>query len=164
MIIRLIMAASLAVTLVSSTAVGETYTFEERYARFNLFADCGPMGLIVKGLSEDAKKIGLTKESIQAAGESRLRAARLYSAGAARPYLYITVLVLGDAHGVSLKYKKSVSDPLSGEEAAAATWEAGFIGTHARSGSAYILSGLSQYLDEFLVEYLRVNEDACGKR
>ena len=56
MIIRLIMAASLAVTLVSSTAVGETYTFEERYARFNLFADCGPMGLIVKGLSEDAKK------------------------------------------------------------------------------------------------------------
>ena len=38
---------------------GATSTFEERFARFQLFADCGPMRLFVEGLNEDAKKIGL---------------------------------------------------------------------------------------------------------
>ena len=160
--IRLIMAASLAVALVSSTAVGETSAFEEQYARFKLFADCGPMLLVVEELTEPAKKIGLTEEAIQAAAESRLRSARLYSAGA-DPYLYIQVNVVGGGFSVILKYKKLVSDPLSGEEMYAATWDTGSTGTHS-GNPGFILSIASGLLDKFLVEYLRVNEEACGKR
>ena len=45
---------------------------------FELFSDCLPTHLAIGELSRDASKIGLTKESIQAAVESRLRSARLY--------------------------------------------------------------------------------------
>ena len=162
MSIRLIMAASLAVTLVSSTAVGETSTFEERYARFELFADCGPMRLVVEELNEAATKIGLTREAIQAAAESRLRSARLYSAEAV-PHLYIQVTVAGQAFNAATQYKKRVHDPLSGFRFLAPTWNISSTGTHG-GNSGYILSGVSRYLDQFLVEFLRVNEEACAKR
>ena len=101
MISRLILTAaccalwpSLAVTLITSTAVGETFTDEELYARFMLFAECKPMQLVVADISKDAAKIDLTKESIQAAAESRLRSARLYSTEADQ-YLFINTNVYG---------------------------------------------------------------------
>ena len=160
--IRLIMAASLAVTLVSSTAVGETSTFKERHARFQLFSDCGPMQIFVEELDEDAANIGLTEGPILPAAESRLRSARLYSA-VADPYLYINVNVAGGGFNVGLEYKKWVSDPLSGEEMPATTWDTGSTGTHGKN-PGFILSTASGLLDKFLVEFLRVNEEACGKR
>ena len=162
MIIRLIMAASLAVTLITSTAVGETFTDEERYARFMLFAECKPMQLVVAGISKDAAKIDLTKESIQAAAESRLRSARLYSTEADQ-YLFINTNVYLGAFTVRVQYHKRLFDPLSGEQTAAVSWESAGIGQHA-GDSVYILSSVSRHLDKFLVEFLRVNEEACGKR
>ena len=162
MSIRLIMAAALAVTLVSSTAVGETFTVEDQYARFQLFADCGPMRLVITQLSEDAKKIGLTTEAIQAAAESRLRAARLCSAET-NPLLVIAVNVVGQAFNVGPRYNKEVLDPLSGFRFLTPFWNANFTGQHG-GNSGYILSGVSGQLDKFLVKYLRVNEEACGKR
>ena len=120
------------------------------------------MQLAVGKLSEDAKKIGLTKESIEDAAESRLRSARLYNPYAL-PYLGINVNVGKTAMGVELEYNKWVFDPLSGENAYAGTWDIGGTGTHG-GDSGFILSVVSQHLDKFLVEYLRVNEAACGKR
>ena len=159
MIIRFIMAASLALSFLTTAAVGEATAASDR---FRLFADCGPMGLVVEELNEDATKIGLTKESIQAAAESRLRSARLYNTNG-DPYLSIQVNVAGRGFSVRLEFRKWVSDPLSGEEAYAATWKNGATGI-AASGSGFILSTISQYLDRFLVEFLRVNEAACEKR
>ena len=52
------------------------------------------MRLVVEHLSKDAKKIGLTEEAIQAAAESRLRSAHLYSTES-EPDLYINVTVAG---------------------------------------------------------------------
>ena len=52
-------------------------TFEERYARFQLFANCTPMDLYV-WVSSEAEEIGLKATSVRAAAESRLRSARLY--------------------------------------------------------------------------------------
>ena len=44
----------------------------------------------------------------------------------------------------------------------ATTWHIGAAGTH--SGDArFILQGLSEALDRFILEYLRVNEDACDQ-
>ena len=45
-------------------------------------------------------------------------------------------------------------DPASALGYPATTWEKGGIGTHG-GDAAYILSGISGYMDEFLVEYLR---------
>ena len=64
---------------------------------------------------------------------------------------------------MGLEYKKWVSDPLSGEEAYATTWNTGSTGTHG-GDPGFILSTASGLLDLFLVEFLRVNEEACGKR
>ena len=130
--------------------------------RFELFTDCGPMGLVVEDLPEDAAGIGLTEDSIRAAAESRLRSARLYSE-ASDQYLYVNVNVSGHAVNISLEYNKRVLDPLSGLGGFATTWNSGAISAYGRD-QGFILSGVSQHLDRFLVEFLRVNETSCGKR
>ena len=137
--------------------------------RFKLFNRCKPMGLTVEltveDLSPDATKIGLTKESIQAAVESRLRSARLYdseAAGTADTDLYVNVMVLSSAFFVELKYRKPFHDLLSNQSGWATTWHDGALGTHGKN-AGYILSAIAKYMDRFLVEFLRVNEKACAE-
>lgn len=148
--------SALALSLPASGARGAT--------RFELFADCRPMYLVVESLHPDTPKIGLTEEDIQAAAESRLRSARLYHSIRSAPYLYINVNVVGRGFSISLEFKKDVYDLLSGNRGLATTWDRGSAGTHGGSGANYILSSISRHMDKFLVEFLRVNEKACEKR
>ena len=134
---------------------------EDKLARFKLFADCQPMRLLVEDLHPDASDIGLTKESIQTAAESRLRSARLYNLSKRFPYLYINVNVVGGAYNITLEYNKIVYDPLSDSNGVATTWNTSITGTYGGSGAAFILSSVSKVMDKFLVEFLRVNEEAC---
>ena len=121
------------------------------------------MDIVIEEMSPDAKKIGLTKEAIQAAVESRLRSARLYKSGPLKPHIYVSVNVLRKAFSISLEFKKPLYDRFSDETLDAPTWQKGVVGTHGGS-KGYILSTISEYMDRFLVEFLRVNEDACEKR
>lgn len=158
--------SALALSLPASGARGATVEeSKNRIARFELFVDCLPMRLLVENLPADASKIGLTKEAIRAAAESRLRAARLYRSIRSAPYhyLYINVNVVGRSHSIRLDFRKGVYDPLSGNRGLATTWNTGGAGTHGGNAN-YIVSLVSQYMDEFLVEFLRVNEKACEKR
>ena len=66
------------------------------------------MWLVIENLSSDAKKIGLTEEALQAAVESRLRTARLYTSDTLKPYLYVQVSVVREAFSARLEYKKSL--------------------------------------------------------
>ena len=136
---------------------------EESIARFKLFNECKPMDLVVGNLDddEDAVEIRLTKAQLQTAAESRLRSARLYDA-AETPFLFVNVNVVGRAYSIDVEYHKWVFDLASGESIWAPTWISGGAGTHG-GRAAYILSSVSQHLDEFLVEYLRVNEEHCGR-
>ena len=127
--------------------------------RFQFFNECRPMNLVVEGLPAAAAEIDLTEAAIQAAVESRLRAARLYDADAG-PILYVNVSVVGRAYSLGLEYLKVLYDPVSDETRPATTWESGSTGTHG-GDAAYILSILAGQMDLFLVEYLRVNESAC---
>ena len=129
--------------------------------RFKLFNECRPMRLLVEELPADAAEIDLAKASIQVAVESRLRSARLYdSESTFGPYLYVNVNVVGRAFHTSLEYKKLFHDLASDVTGTASTWDISFTGTHG-GDSNYILSGISELMDRFLVEYLRVNEAAC---
>ena len=155
--------SALALSLPASGARGATVEeSKNRIARFELFADCRPMRLLVEELPAGASKIGLTEEAIRAAAESRLRAARLYDSRAVY-YLYVNVNVFRMAFSINLEFKKYVHDPLSGNTGPATTWNTGGAGTHGGNAN-YIVSLVSQYMDEFLVEFLRVNEKACEKR
>ena len=152
--------AVLALSFVAPAAVGETA--EETYARFQLFANCEPMDLLVEGLPPAATEIGLNMEKIQAAVESRLRAARLYDSDADL-YLYVNVNVAGRAFHSSVEYYKAYFDSYSKSSNYASGWSKSITGTHGGEGGN-ILSTVSELIDLFLVNYLRVNEEACTSR
>ena len=115
----------------------------------------------------DEAEIGLTEERIQTIAESRLRAARLYQDGGldallwADHYLYVNVLVVGNAFTFKVGYHKKLHDEKSGMSNFAQTWTTGAAGTHGRD-AGYILQNLSENIDRFIVEYLRVNEGSCN--
>lgn len=129
--------------------------------RFRLFNDCRPLFLIVEDLSDDAVDIGLTRERLQFAVESRLRSARLYTS-TPFPFLAVTVTVLGVTFNVTVKYFKQTVDVASGESSPSPTWWRHSTGTHGRDPE-FIVSALSGYMDQFLTEFLRVNEAACER-
>lgn len=131
----------------------------EDIAKFSLYTACQPMRLIVENLSDDAEDIGLARQTVVNAAESRLRAARLYSpSGRAR--LYVRISVFRSAYNIELDFGKQVLDDHSRIYGHADTWGRGSIGTS--RNASYILGNLSELLDEFLVEFLRVNESACN--
>jgi len=133
--------------------------------RFRLCNVCRPMDLVVEGLDRKATDIGLTEDRLRIAAESRLRSARLYtdshteSNGA---FLYINAGVVGRAWSLHVRYVKHLSDPVTGETSLAPAWQEGVFGTHS-GDPGYIIQSLSEELDKFLVEYLRVNEKDCPR-
>ena len=134
----------------------------QRIKRFELFNDCRPMSLIIENLSDDAKKIGLTRAHLYRVAESRLRSARIYQDDYSqlKEYLYVNVHVVGSAFSASLRYNRRVTNE-HGHNGIASTWVQGYTGS-ADSASS-VAFGLSELMDMFLAEYLRVNEDACEK-
>ena len=145
--------------------------------RFELWSGCQPMDFFVN-VDGDAEKIGLTSESLKAAVESRLRAARLYATESLdsdfhslvrRGVLYdfmplrslhVDVHVLGPAFSSTLRFGKWLHDPASGTRGLADTWVDRVLGTHGRDGT-YVLRTVSELLDRFIARYLRVNESSC---
>lgn len=138
---------------------GSDLTADDVLPRFKLFNHCGPMRVVVEDISSDAKGIGLTKYSLTASIESRLRAARLFDADAA-PWLYVRVSVVGRACGIDLEFNKRLFDLASGEYRYAPTWSISSTCTHGRN-AGYVRSIVADYMDQFLLDYLRVNEEAC---
>ena len=136
-------------------------TWPERRDKFRLFNHCGPMDLGVDEISADAREIGLTKYSLRAAVESRLRSARLFDESASS-FLAVEVNVVGADFSVDLSFSKTVCDVGASNECwSARTWYRGSVGTHGKNGN-HILSSVSRHMDHFILEYLRVNEEACS--
>ncbi|MCY4383177.1 MAG: hypothetical protein OXE44_08530 [Nitrospinae bacterium] len=143
---------------------------------FQLFTNCEPMSLLVGELSKDVLKLGLTKESIKKVAENRLRAARLYSNKIANSYLRIEVRVSGVAFSISILLNKAVFDRFYTQGFGyVTTWSNGFLGTHGEKwwkthtiggvkARKYIMSNLTGVVDDFLIEFLRVNDEACRKK
>lgn len=128
---------------------------------FKLYTACQAVNLVVEELSEDATEIGLTKAMIVNAGEARLRGARIYRSGkSGTEYLYIRVSIVGGGINIEVSLKKRVFDFKSLDTGQAETWASSSTGTHGRN-VGLVLSSLQQHLDEFIANYLRVNEPAC---
>ena len=135
---------------------------------FKLWNECALIGLVVEELPDGAADIDLTKERIQALVESRLRVARLYDAAVPLyiSYLYVRVGVIvsenrrSGAFSIEVSFKKDVLDVVSDRNGSAVTWATTIYGIHAGDAD-YILQAVSERLDWFILEYLRVNETAC---
>ena len=100
--------------------------------------------------------------------ESRLRAARLFSPLEKQDpirlqYLYINVHMHGPAFCVNTELLCNVENLGYGLPGAVVTvWKTGGGGTHGGNGQ-YILGFVSEFLDEFIAKYLRVNEADCSR-
>ena len=143
-------------------SMGETLLHAQSTGRFELFTGCETMDLVVDS-SEDARSIGLSVERVTNSVESRLRSAKLFSSSSKnqRQSLYVNINVVGIAVNISVEFHKRVFDPRSGLSNYGTTWERGSTGTHGQDAS-FIISGLSELIDAFIVEYLRVNEQECS--
>ena len=161
---RIILCFFVFLCLSSTHAFAAKDATQKSFDHFQLFISCERFALLVEELSAEALKIGLTKESIQNAVESRLRSARIFSPmRIVNNYLYVNVHVGGRAFAIMLQFNKRVFDTYTGTKGQATTWETGGSGTHGNRPDL-ILSALSQLIDEFLTKFLRVNDKACRKR
>lgn len=164
---NLLLAASLAITAPNHVPASEDQPpptpellIDERLDRFGLFTGCRPISVVVESLGKDAKDIGLDQDTLILAVESRLRSARIYAADS-RFSLYLRVSVVGSAFSHQLVFSKPMFDMASGEPGVAKTWMNSGTGTHGRD-STYIVGRVREQMDQFLVDYLRVNEPDCG--
>ena len=122
---------------------------------FRLFNDCNAIGLEVARVSDSLLNLGISQAVVQEAAESRLRVARLYTS-TARTSLHVAV----NRHAIQVEYRKPVRDLVTGESRPVSTFTKA-VGVQEET-EASVMLGLSNLLDDFLVDYLRVNESACG--
>ena len=130
----------------------------ERLECFELFNQCERMKVsVLVGQNE----IGLTEERVATAVQSRLRAARLYHESA--PYaLVVRVGTLDDrlVFRYYVAYRKNLFDYTTGETGFTTSWSRDGLGTHG-GDAGYILQAISERMDQFINEYLRINAPAC---
>ena len=124
--------------------------------------------LIVEDVPSDAVEIGLTTARIQNVAESRLRAARIYdSEGSDILHIQPNAIAptftsgqkIGDGQSVAAAYElgfnKLVFDFDVQEIGYAETWHEGAI---LLGDADYIVQAISEAVDSFISEFLRVNE------
>ena len=148
-----------AAVLLASPAAAEKIGGAER---FRLWSACLPMSLIVESFSDRAA-FGLTEQAVLTTARSRLRAARIYDDGDASRILALTINILNDepgrqTYGLGFQYLKLMTDAASGEINLAISWDSGSVGY---GDHVFVLAKVSERIDEFIDEYLRVNADAC---
>ena len=150
----------------------ESWGLEKRTERFSLYNACKPMQIYVQLQQSDDEKIDLTEAEVRAAAESRLRAAGLYDSDSSSTFgVHVLLLASRYANGAragwsytqKAYFEKSLWDAVSAEEWLAPTWERSATGYGPPNSStrSMILDRIRGYMDEFLAEYLRVNEAAC---
>ena len=137
----------------------EDLAAQDAVDRFELFTGCEPVGLVVHMQIDENDRIALTKADVTRAVRSRLRAARIYTDVPSSIYLRAHIVIVASAFNIQIEFLRWLRNGY--DVGWASTWETGTTGI-ARSSSSYVLGALSQYMDEFIDEYLRVNAAACG--
>ena len=161
--------------LISASVQAEELTAEQKEAvntyikQFELFNNCEQIGLLVDK-QEKSSEVDLTEKAITNSVESRLRSARIFTDAASDSLLIVYVHIVGYAYNVRVSLAKSLEDSRFGKHlhtlplvGSAETWHRTSTGTHGGQGS-FILSQLSQIVEEFLVEYFKVNQKYCSKK
>lgn len=175
----------------SGLAAKQPASVSSDYDHFRLYNDCRPMELSVgveissgpespMGFTpmELPMKLKLLVDRIGLVAEDSLRGEHLYMgpytglrSDASHALLEVSVDFMqvsakASAFAISLRYNKVVTDPVSGWKHAAITWRSsgrGF-GSGDLGGNDLEPIGdrLTDLLDGFLSEYLRVNVEACS--
>ena len=130
---------------------------------FELWTGCGAIHPLV---DVEDNEIGVDKAAVVNAVESRLLAARVYSAdipGAAGGLL-VNIRFAGAAHNIRIgfgAFSGGFRSDLGFRSFITIPWDRGSFGAHAPA--AHIMEVVRQFLDEFMNDYLRVNAPACER-
>ena len=163
------------IALVLTSLISGLASGQEDVERFNLFTNCAPVRLAVYVQNRNRESaIKSTKEAIESAVESRLRSARIYEKRKTGNYMLIVNLIVlpavsrsgfrsGVAFSLDFSFHKDLFDPASGLETSAATWDTNILAIEGERPTEAILAVVRTLMDQFVVDYLRVNEQACGK-
>ena len=145
---------------------------EEAHEAALLWNECRPVAFKAHLQGQDAaKKIGLTGKAIETAVRSRLRGARLFLDAPdlrARPtkaagYLRIGVHLSDGFVSWRVHFEKRSEDLATGLVGFSPTgWQEAAFGGYVSDGNG-ILYGIATALDEFVDDYLRVNQSACER-
>ncbi len=121
-------------------------------------------------VEDEAQSLGVAEsERLETMDESRLRAARLYQPQQSErlPVLNVDVEALvGDAtnaYTVQVEFYRIMLNPDTERGVAVATWRRGsfgYFGSRAKVSDS-VQATVSDFVDEFILDYLRVNEDSC---
>jgi len=115
--------------------------------------------VVVEEITEDAKKTGLSEESIKSCVELQVRKNGIKPVAKTLEYFYVNVFVVGNAFHVSVSYMRPVFYWGAFKKiyrTYAKVWNKSFLGTHGGS-SGYILEGVRELVDEFSNEFLKAN-------
>jgi len=113
-----------------------------------------------------AEEIDLTVERVRTVVESRLRAARMYTASdTVFGLVQIGISTLNEnpafvSHVSFLKWLEDPRGPRDGEAHLVSTWEQIHFGTYAND-AGFVMQGVSELIDEFILDYLSANEAWC---
>ncbi len=123
-----------------------------------LFTRCAPLRVAV-GFNLTNTDLPLAEEALSKAAESRLRAARLLKPDAVQ-FLSVDLNVVGPAFSLRIGLNSWIDDMGFGRGGTALMWGTGATGTHG-GNAQYLLDLVSRHVDEFVVKYLRVNQEPC---
>ena len=132
---------------------------------FQLWNKCRPIGFELKLYG--GKSLGLTRDTIKTLVRDRLKAARLYTENYEPPEKRLEMLVrvggpANPAFSYLMLFIKRMKDEETGLHLDATGWLKDAFGAH-QGERAVVLFHISQALDKFIDEYLRVNDTECGK-
>ncbi len=134
-------------------------------SRFMLYNGCEPVALyFVFSLDDRAEEDGLT-DRIRTVVVSRLRAARMLASPGSDPatQIIIGVSTVNSVFAYDIQFYKMLDDPWSGDSALGATYGdmVPVAGTYG-DDTGFVVQNLSEHIDRFISDYLRVNDVACG--
>ena len=135
--------------------------------RFQLYAGCSPVLIGYVDIQDADAELGLSEGRVETLVRSRLRGARIYYSGPITttsdvPVLTTTVYVSGQAFHIEIGMLNRVSRTSINATGIAWTWSRHITGTHGKNPS-FVLGAVSEVVDIFIDEYLRVNEAACSE-
>jgi hypothetical protein len=134
-----------------------------RDERFRLYTGCRPVYLGVQVTQDPSSRAGVAQVTIERAVRSRLRGAGMYQEslldeqGRLSPILSVRVWLRGPAVHLRVLLMKQLIDYGADANMHATTWRIERLGAHGRNRGA-VSQAIAEMVDEFLDEYLRVNE------
>ena len=152
--------ALLLATAAATTSATESDEITEK-DKFQLLNNCVGVDVVINDFDSNAnaRKMGLSVKAVRNTLESRLRPARLFQA-LSPDFLYVNVTLVSNAASIDLHLQKWVVDPyVSTQTFLAPTWRTGT--TTINYNAMDLLGVVSTQLDEFITEYMRVNQKAC---